>query len=153
MLNVITTAIVSIIHPHQHKQGMDVHEYLVSQKTFGEVMKYWPSTFSGFQIINNRVSPPHRDCGAPYSALDALTAIGEYSGGHIRLCNGPFEFLQPPGSVLALSSRIFEHEVTAYEGNRISFAWFVKDAIYQWAKRPQIPWSLDSTLLDEFHEL
>ena len=53
-----------------------------------------------------------------------------------------------PGSILALTSHVFEHEVMPYEGNLISFAWFVKDTLYQWAHMPETPWAQEADILD-----
>ena len=146
--NAIISAILAIIHPQQFRYGMALNDQLADQEPFKEVMAKWSSCFTGMQVINNRIIGPHRDTGGPYSSLDVIAAVGEFKGGHIHLTNSPYDFRQSPGSILALASRVFEHEVMPYEGNRISFAWFVKDALYQWAHIPEIPWAQEADILD-----
>ena len=146
--NAIISAILAIIHPQQFRYGMALNDQLADQEPFKEVMAKWSSCFTGMQVINNRIIGPHRDTGGPYSSLDVIATVGDFKGGHIHLTNSPYDFRQSPGSVLALASRVFEHEVMPYEGNRISFAWFVKDALYQWAHIPEIPWAQEADILD-----
>ena len=146
--NALISAILAIIHPQQFRYGMALHEVLASKEPYQEVMPHWASAFSAMQVINNRIIGPHRDTGGPHSALDIVGAIGTYTGGHIHLTNCPYDFRQSPGSLLAFCARVFEHEVTSYEGDRISFACFVKEVIYQWAHLPEIPWAQEGDILD-----
>lgn len=146
--NALMSAILSIVHPHQFRFGMAMHKALSDRKPFQDVMKHWPSCFTAMQVINNRTVPLHRDSGGPYTALDLITVIGDYTRGMVHVENCPLDFLQSPGSVLAFSPRLMLHEVREYTGNRISFAWFVKDNLYHWARIPQIPWSHANDVLE-----
>ena len=146
--NALVSAILAIIHPQQFRHGMALHDVLSSKDPYREVMPHWASAFTSMQVINNRIIAPHRDTGGPHSALDIVAAIGTYTGGRIHLTNCPYDIRQSPGSLFAFCARVFEHEVTTYEGDRISFAWFVKEVVYQWARIPEIPWAQEGDILD-----
>lgn len=139
--NALISGILSMLHPEQFLLGMKAHDKLSDIPQLQEIMELWASSFTAFQVINNRTCPVHTDCGAPYGALDILTAIGDFKGGSIHTPNLPIDFEQPPGSVLALASRVVQHGVQAYEGNRIAFAWFMKDDVLSWANIAQIEWA------------
>ena len=111
-------------------------------------MPHWASAFTVMQVINNHIIGPHRNTGGPHSALDIIGVIRTYTGAHIHLTNCPYNFHQSPGSLFAFCAPVFEHKVTTYEGDRISFTWFIKEVIYQWACIPEIPWVQEGDILN-----
>ncbi|TFY52108.1 hypothetical protein EVJ58_g10194, partial [Rhodofomes roseus] len=127
--NALMAAILSVIHPEQFQIGVRAHQTLGNAEPLREVLAHWPSCFTALQVINNRVSPLHTDPGAPYPAFDVIASIGDYTGGHIILPTLPVDFQQPPGSVLAFCARMLPHSVEKFVGDRISFAWFMKDRV------------------------
>lgn len=138
--NALISGIFRMLHPHQFNNGMNLYEEWRRIPNMADIAQQWASSFTAFQVINNRTCPPHTDRGASYGALDVLTAIGDFKGGHICAPNLPVDFAQEPGSVLALATRTILHGVEPYEGNRISIAWFMKDDVMSWAGQPQTTW-------------
>ena len=39
-----------------------------------------------------------------------------------------------PGTVVGLSGMILEHEVSDFEGERVCYAYFMRDSVHEWAK-------------------
>ena len=138
--NALISGIFRMLHPDQCRHGLAFYEDLRRFPDIADITRHWASAFTAFQVINNRTSPPHTDRGTSYGALDVLTAIGDFKGGHIHTPNLPVDFAQEPGCVLALATRVIPHGVQPYEGNRISIAWFMKDDVMSWAQLPQTTW-------------
>ena len=138
-----------ILHPRAFELGSMTHTRLTESKEREEVFRHWPSCFTAMQVINNRTCPIHVDTGAPYPSLDLIATLGEFKGGHMHIANCPYDFQQPPGSIFAFSAHMLQHQIESYEGNRISFAWFMKDAVFQYAKVEQIPWAAYDDLVYE----
>lgn len=143
----LVSAILSIIHPVQFLHGMAVHEVLSDTEPYADVMAQWASCFTTMQVVKNNAIPPHRDTRAPYSALEIITAIGQYQGGWIHLTNCPYDFRLSLGSILAFAARLLEHKVRPYKGNRISLEWRVNDDVFHWAHIPQIPWAYENNVM------
>jgi hypothetical protein len=41
-----------------------------------------------------------------------------------------------PGTVVGFSGTMLEHEVSSFEGDRVCYAYFMMDAVHEWAKVP-----------------
>lgn len=140
MTMTLVTAIMSVIHPEQYAAGMRMNGELMKIDELKEVFAHWPSCFTAMQVIANRVSPLHLDPGTPYSAFDALATVGNFTGGHIKFPTLPIDIDQRPGSIAAFAGHLLPHEVTEFKGDRVSFAWFLKDAVASWVETAVVPW-------------
>lgn len=147
--NALISGIMSVIHREQFQIGVRTHEALESaMPELRDVLNHWPSCFTALQVINNRVSPLHADDGSSYAAFDVVASIGDYTGGRLVFPTAPVDFQQAPGSVLAFCGHMLPHTVQKYEGDRISFAWFVKDRVCASAGAPRVSWSTQDRVKD-----
>ncbi|TFY54799.1 hypothetical protein EVJ58_g8649 [Rhodofomes roseus] len=134
-------AIVGVIHPAQCEIGLSTNSRLADQdEGLKNVFTHWPSCFSAVQVISNRVSPVHLDVGASYGSFDVLATVGKFSGGHIQFPTLSIDVDQRAGSVVAFAAHLLPHSVAEFEGDRVSFAWFLKDAVGSWAGMEPVPW-------------
>lgn len=137
--NALISAMLSVMHPEQFELGFRTRREL-ALKGFDEVIGHWPSCFTALQVINNRTSPEHIDAGAPYPAFDIVASTGNYTGGRMNFPTLPLDFQLPPGSIIGLAGHMLKHSVEKYEGDRISFAWFIKDRVFAHVEAPQVTW-------------
>ena len=140
-----------VLHRRAFELGTAVHAKLSQAKERQEGLRRWPNCFTAVQVINNRTCPLHIDVGAPYPSLDIIATVGDFKGGVMHVPNCPYDFQQPPGSIFAFSAHMLQHQVLPYEGNRISFAWFMKDDVFQYAGVEQIPWTTEDDIFTALH--
>ncbi|KAG1853772.1 hypothetical protein C8R48DRAFT_675723 [Suillus tomentosus] len=66
------------------------------------------------------------------------------SGNHVRLCHGVMqltnlgiELAYDPGVMVSYSGRLVRHGVQVAEGDRIVWAWFMRDSVHNYARTPR----------------
>ncbi|KAG1893225.1 uncharacterized protein F5891DRAFT_1196677 [Suillus fuscotomentosus] len=74
-------------------------------------VEYWPSIFSGLDIIANRVTFSHRDAGGSPSLLDLLVSLGRNHHATLALEDLKAELDYSPGTMVYISGRVLEHSV------------------------------------------
>jgi hypothetical protein len=92
-------------------------------------------------VISGRSTPPHRDGNSRYSWYDLLVTLGEYQNCRLRLPGVGVSFEYGPGTVVGLCGMVLEHEVPDFEGERVCYAYFMRDNVHEWAGvRPPGDW-------------
>lgn len=129
--------LLAIIHPLLYDRGREVFRRLsedadlVRQPEFlSRALAAWQSPWSGLAIIANRRSVEHRDVNSRVSWYDLLVTMGQYEPLNLRLPGLGLELAYGPGTAVCLGGRLALHEVLPAQGNRISFAWFMRDCVH-----------------------
>ncbi|KAG1887529.1 uncharacterized protein F5891DRAFT_966850 [Suillus fuscotomentosus] len=99
-------------------------------------LQHWTSVYTGAAIMCNRKSPSHRDPKCPPEGFDILTCIGGYDHGVMQLTNLGIELAYDPGVMVSYSGRLVRHGVQVAEGDRIVWAWFMRDSVHNYAQTP-----------------
>jgi hypothetical protein len=127
--------ILSIIHPFLFDMGVQALRELESDpelcdkpQKLREVLRFWHMPFSGISVISNRLTPLHCDTGGRAEWTDMLLALGDYDNGRFSVPAFGYTFKYNPGTVVALSSKIFRHGATC-EGNRAAIAFYMRDNV------------------------
>ncbi|KAG2353041.1 hypothetical protein BDR07DRAFT_1383602 [Suillus spraguei] len=89
-----------------------------------ETLQYWASVFNSLSIISNRETPNHRDHLSIPECFDILTTVGNYSNARMSMPSLQLEF------------RIVRHGVDGGEGDRIAWAWYMRDSVHIYAGVP-----------------
>ncbi|KAG2737322.1 hypothetical protein P692DRAFT_20762067, partial [Suillus brevipes Sb2] len=96
-------------------------------------LQYWASVFNTLSIISNRETPNHRDHLSMPECFDILTTAGNYSNARMSMPSLQLEFKYDPGCMIAFSGRIVRHGVHAVQGDRIAWAWYMRDSVHIYA--------------------
>jgi hypothetical protein len=130
----LNNAIMALIAPELYDVGLSAiiktMDGIEMAKHY-ENVRLWPSIFTGIEVIVNRLTPPHRDKGGCPSHMDLLVSTGTHKQASIDFCELGLSLSYSPGTMVALSGRVFLHEVMKWEeGERVCFAHFMKDAVH-----------------------
>ena len=140
--NAIMSAILAVIHPKLYDAGWQTTERL--RATPGicpeEVLSRWASAFSGVAIISNRVTPPHRDGSSRNNWYDILVTLGRYRNCNLVLPGTGITLEYGPGTVVGISGKVLQHAVPSFEGDRVCYAYFMRNHVHEWAKVPGNDW-------------
>jgi hypothetical protein len=138
--------ILSIIQPLLFDMGVQALQALESDPELcdnpgrlREVLEFWHVPFSGISVISNRVTPLHCDTGGRAEWMDLLLALGEYDNGRFSVPAFGYTFKYNPGTIVALSSKIFRHGATC-EGNRAAIAFYMRDNVLNRLGLPSGTW-------------
>ncbi|KAG2354743.1 hypothetical protein BDR07DRAFT_1494135 [Suillus spraguei] len=124
----IASAALRVMHPQQYFAGLRALSHLgdkaVSKELpqMPETLQYWASVFNSLSIISNRETPNHRDHLSIPECFDILTTMGNYSNARMR--------------------RIVRHGVDGGEGDRIAWAWYMRDSVHIYAGVPSCGWAM-----------
>jgi hypothetical protein len=153
---ILHNAILSLIAPDLYDASNQAIEKLKNDqkgrwlRSFHPHVSLWPSVFSAWQIIVNRITPPHRDAGAAPSMYDVLTSLGTHTSCHFILSDCGTTFSYGPGTVIAICGRVLRHEVRSWEGGeRICLAHYLRDNVHNRLGVPCPQW----VLIDRFGDL
>lgn len=140
--NAIVSAILAVIHPKLYDAGWQTTKFL--RKTPGvcpeDVLIRWASVFSGVSVISNRETSPHRDGSSRRYWYDILVTLGRYQNCNFKLPGLGYSLEYGPGTVVGLSGRVLEHAVPGFEGDRVCYAYFMRDNVQEWANASCSNW-------------
>jgi hypothetical protein len=140
--NAIISAILAVIHPKLYDAGWGTIERLRDTPEVGpqEVLSRWSSVFSGVAVISNRCTPPHRDRNSRNNWYDMLVTLGTYRNCNFELPGLGITLEYGPGTVVGLLGSVLEHAVPSFEGDRLCYAYFMRDNVHEWANVPAGDW-------------
>lgn len=126
----ILSAILAVVHPPLYQAGRDTMLKLEKVPGLCEDVKAWGSPFNAVQIISNRETPPHRDNNSRKPWYDLLATIGSYRDLVFEMDGVGLHVHYPPGSVVALCGKVLRHSVGPCDGDRVCYAYFMRDAVH-----------------------
>ena len=140
--NAIMSAILAVIHPNLYDAGWQTTKRLRDTPEIGsqDVLSRWASVFSGVAVISNRSTPPHRDGSSRYHWYDILVTLGRYRDCNLELPGLGISLEYGPGTVVGISGKTLEHAVPSFSGDRVCYAYFMRNNVHEWAKVPASDW-------------
>ena len=140
--NSILSAILAVIHPQLHGSGQETMNRLRQHADIQpqDVLRRWTSAFNGVSVIYNRVTPPHRDGNTRKQWYDLLVTLGRYRDCNLELPGIGCSLEYGPGTVVGLLGSTLEHAVAHFEGERVCYAYFMRDSVHEWARVPGHSW-------------
>ena len=144
--NAILSAILAVIHPKLYDAGWKTLKRLrdTLERDPQNVLSRWASAFSGVAIISNCSTPPHRDGSSRHNWYDMLVTLGRYWGCDLKLLGLGISLEYGPGTVVGLSGSVLEHAVPSFEGDRVCYAYFMRNNVHEWANIPGSEWMYTS---------
>ncbi|KAG1726356.1 uncharacterized protein EDB91DRAFT_1086807 [Suillus paluster] len=131
----IATAALRVMHPEQYWAGLQAFASLEEKARskelpkMSETLQYWATVFNSLSVICNRETPNHQDHSSIPECFNILTSVGNYSNARMSIPSLQLEF------------RIVRHGVHAVEGDRIAWAWYMRDAVHIYAGIPSCGWA------------
>jgi len=141
--NAVLSAILAVIHPQLYEAGWQTIERLRGTPEIEDpedLLSRWASVFSGVSVISNRYTPPHWDQGSRYNWYDLLATSGSYRNCNLKLLGLGITLGYGPGTVVGLVGKVLEHEVCSFDGDRVCYAYFMRNNVHDWANVPASDW-------------
>jgi len=140
--NTILSAILAVIHPELYDAGWQTTQHLRNTPEIGaeDVLSRWASVFSGVSVISNRNSPLHRDWNSRSHWYDMVATLGSYQNCKLELPGVGISLEYGPGTVVGLAGNVLQHAVRRFDGDRVCYAYFMRDNVHAWAKIPARNW-------------
>ena len=137
--NMISSTILAVIHPELYSAGRESLVRLREDSEFerndvDRVLSRWTSAFSGVSIISNRITPLHRDGSSRNHWYDLLITLGRYQNCNLELPGLGISLDYRPGTAVGLSGMVVQHSVPKCEGDRVCYAYFMRDTVHEWAR-------------------
>jgi hypothetical protein len=131
--NSILSAMLAVIHPHLYESARETFNRLrkVAEIQPQHVLGQWTSVYSGISIISNRITPPHRDSKSRFPWYDLLVTLGKYRNCNLELPGLGISLEYGPGTVVGLSGMMLEHAVPSFEGDRVCYAYFMRNKVHE----------------------
>ncbi|KAG2058422.1 hypothetical protein BDR06DRAFT_968434 [Suillus hirtellus] len=139
----VSSAALRVMHPQLYRASLSTHVELgnLAATQAPDVMyrclQHWTSVYTGAAIMCNRQLLSHRDPKCPPEGFDILTCIGGYGHGVMQLTNLGIELAYDPGVMVSYSGRLVRHGVQVAKGDRIVWAWFMRDSVHNYAQTPR----------------
>jgi hypothetical protein len=143
----IASAALRVMHPEQYFAGLrtmsNLRHKAVSKDLpqMPEILQYWVSVFNTLSIISNRETPNHRDHLSIPECFNILTTVGNYSNAWMKMPSLQLEFKYNSGCMITFSRKIVRHGVYDVEGDRIAWAWYMRDSVHIYAGVPSCGWA------------
>ena len=150
--------LLAIVHPNLFRECIDSYDrfredpatYIRVPEVFDRALEGWANPFSGLALISNRATPTHRDNSSRDHWYDVLTTLGRYENLVLSVPETGLTFSYDPGTMVALSGRALEHMVPEANGERVCFAYFVRDKVHAHAGSLGGDWPTAETVLCDY---
>ena len=140
--NAILSAILVVIHPKLYDAGWQTTKRLRDTSEIGpqDVLSWWVSVFSSVAVISNCSTLPHRDESSRFHWYDILAMLGRYRNCNLELPGLGISLKYGPGMVVGISGKALEHAVPNFEGDRVCYAYFMRNNVHEWVNIPGSNW-------------
>ena len=140
--NAILSAILAVIHPTLYDAGWQTTKRLRGTPEIDpqDVLSRWASVFNGVAVISNRSTPAHRDGNSRSHWYDILVTLGSYRNCNLDLPGLGISLEYGPGTVVGILGNVLEHAVPNFEGDRVCYAYFMRNNVHEWADIPASDW-------------
>ena len=142
--DVIANAITALVAPQQYDSGLVATQLIKDGQHLHRShpnIHLWNSVYSGFALIVNRVTPPHRDTSGSTADYDLLVSGGTHKECILDVHDLGMALSYHPGTAIAILGKVLRHGVKMWDGGeRICQAQFVKDAIHNRQCLPRPDW-------------
>ena len=105
-----------------------------------DVLSQWMSVFTGVAVMSNRFTPAHWDRSSRCNWYDMLATLGAYRSCNLELPGLGISLEYGPGTVVGISGNVLEHAVRSFEGDRVCYAYFMRNNVHEWASVPVSDW-------------
>jgi hypothetical protein len=140
---ILGLAALRVMRPELYQASLLAHLHLGAwavnseRSAMADHMKKWTSVFTGASVICNRETPLHRDPHCRAQGFDLMSSFGNHSPATMNMPNLGIDLAYDAGVMTACSGRLVRHGVRSVEGDRIVWAWFVRDSVHNHVHIPR----------------
>jgi hypothetical protein len=140
---ILASAALRVMHPALYFAGVDTLLKLgrwardSGLEDMCDCILHWASVFNVASIMCNRRSPPHRDPKCRPEAFDIMTSIGVYHPTVMNIQNFGIKLIYDSCVMVAFSCRLAVHGMHVESGDRIVWAWFMRDSVHNFVATPR----------------
>lgn len=130
----LLNSLLAIVHPELYAAGKYVIKTLREDDELldlHEGLDHWYSVFTAMTLITNRESPLHRDPKTNIRWFDLMLSVGDYEEAVLELSTFGIRFLYNSGSVCFLSGKLVRHGVSAANGTRICYVYYMRESMHK----------------------
>lgn len=150
-LELLCNAVTSVINPSLYDAGLRAIQAIKASAPFHghrTNLAHWVSVWSGYALIVNRETPPHRDSGSAPPTYDLLVSGGTHVFCDLNLPDIGTSLPYGPGTMVGLCGKVLRHSVMSWAGGeRICSAHFMKDNVHNRLGEARPDWSCLSDYL------
>jgi hypothetical protein len=142
-LGLLASAALRVMHPELYFAGLHtmlrIGEWAAAQrdKELSDCLQNWASVFNVATVMCNRSTPPHRDPKCPPEDLDIMTSVGWYGPTTMELTNLGVKLGYASGTMVATCCRVVRHAVDLDCGDRVMWAWYMRDTVHNFVDTPR----------------
>ncbi|GBE79979.1 hypothetical protein SCP_0211810 [Sparassis crispa] len=122
-------AILAVVHPMLYAAGCQCLGLIQQDSELREMALNWLSPFNALQVIANRETPFHRDSKTRYTFYDLLATLGNYTCAWLKFPAMHVAIDYSPGTVVAFCGKAIRHGVTGADGERLVYAYFMREGV------------------------
>ncbi|KAJ8583552.1 hypothetical protein M405DRAFT_748453 [Rhizopogon salebrosus TDB-379] len=140
---ILASAALRVMHPALYFAGVDTLLKLgrwardSGLEDMCDRILHWASVFNVASIMCNRRSPPHRDPKCRPEAFDIMTSISVYHPTVMNIQNFSIKLRYDSCVMVAFSCRLAVHGMHVESGDRIVWAWFMRDSVHNFVATPR----------------
>jgi len=124
-------AITSVTCPDMAKKGYAALDRIAARGLTSLPPYFrWPSPFTCIELLVNRSTGLHHDTGGSWTMHDVLASFGSGHDAVFHIHELGADICFPPGSLIMLLSKMFQHSADWTIGERICVAHFMKDQVH-----------------------
>jgi hypothetical protein len=140
--NSILSTILAVIHPDLHHTGQETMNQLRQHDKIQpqDLLCQWTSAFNSVSVICNCRTLLHQDGKTRKQWYDLLVTLGHYQNCNLDLPGVGSLLEYGPGTIVRLLGSTLEHAVDNFEGERVCYAYFMRDRVHEWAHVPGKDW-------------
>ena len=140
--NVILSIILTVIHPMLYDAGWQTakHQRDTSAIDPHDVLNQWASIFNGVAIISNYSTLVHQDGSLRCHWNDMLVTLKSYWNYNLDLLGLEISLEYGPDMVVGILGNVLEHVVPHFEGDRVCYAYFMRNNVHELANIPVSDW-------------
>jgi hypothetical protein len=139
----LSSAALRVMHPQLYWASISTQVELGrwaaanGQDQMYQCLQQWTSMYTGAAIICNRQLPFHWDPKCPPEGFDILTYIGGYDNSVMQLTNLGIDLAYDSGVMVSYSGQLVRHGIRVGEGDRIIWAWFMRNSVHNYVRTPR----------------
>ena len=139
--NAILSAILAVMNPVLYDAGWETVKHLRATPEIGShILNRWASIFNGVSVISNCDTPVHWDGNSRWNWYEILASLGSYQNCSLELPDVGISLDYSAGTVVGFLGNTLEHKVAGFEGDRVCYAYFIRDNMQDWAKVTASDW-------------
>lgn len=133
--------VLCITQPGLYKVTDMVRNHLRTETELQASIEAWPTLYNGLGVISNCQTPRHHDPQTFKMWADILMTFGNYVDADLELRDVGLRLRYRSGSIVVVSGALLTHGVEASDGERVCWAYYMRDQVHEHCKVEASHWT------------